>query len=116
MTGKANLEVRPTFVNKGEIAKRLVEQYGSDPDDAPDFVLCLGDDATDEGKLSETPFWGPTDSSGDRFRARSPPSLPQDHVFSVTVGASSKMTLANWHLLEPKDVIETVGHLNQAGA
>lgn len=47
MTGKANLEVRPRFVNKGEIAKRLVEEYGSQP---PEFVLCLGDDFTDEGK------------------------------------------------------------------
>ena len=47
MTGKANLEVRPRFVNKGEIAKRLVEEYGEEP---PEFVLCLGDDFTDEGK------------------------------------------------------------------
>lgn len=47
MTGKANLEVRPRFVNKGEIAKRLVLEYGDAP---PEFVLCLGDDFTDEGK------------------------------------------------------------------
>jgi trehalose-phosphatase len=46
MTGKANLEVRPRFVNKGEIAKRLVLEYGEQP---PEFVLCLGDDFTDEG-------------------------------------------------------------------
>jgi trehalose 6-phosphate synthase/phosphatase len=49
MTGKANLEVRPRFVNKGEIAKRLVLDYGSD---APEFVLCLGDDFTDEGSYA----------------------------------------------------------------
>ncbi len=52
MTGKANLEVRPKFVNKGEIAKRLVQAYGDKPNDRPDFVLCLGDDFTDEGVLS----------------------------------------------------------------
>ena len=47
MTGKANLEVRPTFVNKGEIAKKLVSEY---PEDGkPEFILCLGDDTTDEG-------------------------------------------------------------------
>jgi trehalose-phosphatase len=46
MAGKANLEVRPTFVNKGEITKKLVEKYG---DEAPDFILCVGDDSTDEG-------------------------------------------------------------------
>lgn len=52
MTGKANLEVRPRFVNKGEIAKRLIREYGEGHDQAPDFVLCLGDDATDEGMQS----------------------------------------------------------------
>jgi trehalose 6-phosphate synthase/phosphatase len=50
MVGKANLEVRPRFVNKGEIAKRLVIEY-----DSPDFVLCLGDDFTDEGTIPLLP-------------------------------------------------------------
>ena len=51
MTGKANLEVRPRCVNKGEIAKRLVQDYGEGDLKAPDFVLCLGDDFTDEGEV-----------------------------------------------------------------
>jgi trehalose 6-phosphate synthase/phosphatase len=55
MTGKANLEVRPRFVNKGEIAKKLVKAYGSGPGDAPEFVLCLGDDSTDEGLFFPSP-------------------------------------------------------------
>ena len=49
MSGKANLEVRPSFVNKGEIAKRLVLR---DQESPPDFVMCLGDDFTDEGGAS----------------------------------------------------------------
>ncbi len=49
MKGKANLEVRPRFVNKGEIVKRLVADYGEGPEEIPEFVLCLGDDFTDEG-------------------------------------------------------------------
>lgn len=49
MAGKANLEVRPTFVNKGFIATRLVNEYGPEPGKAPEFILCLGDDFTDEG-------------------------------------------------------------------
>ncbi|KAJ6258920.1 Trehalose-phosphatase [Drechslerella dactyloides] len=93
MTGKANLEVRPTFVNKGEIAKKLVAEYNDDA--KPDFVLCLGDDTTDE----------------DMFRALRRSPLPAEHVFAVTIGASTKMTLANWHLPEPADVIDTVGLL-----
>lgn len=52
MAGKANLEVRPTFVNKGFIAARLVKEYGPLPESAPEFILCLGDDFTDEGKFS----------------------------------------------------------------
>ncbi|KAJ6111627.1 Trehalose-phosphatase [Penicillium sp. IBT 18751x] len=92
MAGKANLEVRPTFVNKGFIATRLVNEYGTGPGKAPEFVLCLGDDFTDE----------------DMFRALKKSDLPQDHVYSVTVGASSKQTDASWHLLEPADVINTV--------
>lgn len=54
MTGKANLEVRPRFVNKGEIAKRLILAYGDGPGDPPEFVLCLGDDFTDEGTFTYT--------------------------------------------------------------
>lgn len=61
MDGKANIEVRPRFVNKGEIVKRLVWHQHGQPQDMlkgiseklpkdqmPDFVLCLGDDFTDE--------------------------------------------------------------------
>jgi trehalose 6-phosphate synthase/phosphatase len=96
MQGKANLEVRPTFINKGEIAKRLVEDYGSEVGEPPEFTLCLGDDFTDE----------------DMFRALNGSNLNKDHVFTVTVGASNKMTLAHWHLLEPKDVISSVALLN----
>ncbi|KAI9806377.1 MAG: hypothetical protein M1825_006492 [Sarcosagium campestre] len=99
MTGKANLEVRPKFVNKGEIAKRLVGLYGTKVGAAPELVLCLGDDMTDEYM----------------FRALEETNLPRQHVFSVTVGASSKITAANWHLLETKDVISTISLLNSEG-
>lgn len=95
MTGKANLEVRPTFINKGEIAKRLVASYDSESGQPPEFILCLGDDFTDE----------------DMFRALNGTGLPEEHIFTVTVGASSKMTLAHWHLLEPADVISSIGLL-----
>ena len=51
MSGKANLEVRPTFVNKGYIATRLVTE-ASENGQRPGLVLCLGDDQTDEGMSS----------------------------------------------------------------
>ena len=103
MPGKANLEVRPTFINKGEIAKRLVATYHSPSsedagDGAVEFALCMGDDFTDE----------------DMFRSLNSVSgslLDPDHIFTVTVGASTKVTLARWHLLEPEDVIEALALL-----
>ncbi|KAI1640745.1 glycosyltransferase family 20-domain-containing protein [Biscogniauxia mediterranea] len=120
MTGKANLEVRPTFINKGEIAKRLVNDYNKDivhvaGSDAPEivnddshngkleFVLCMGDDFTDE----------------DMFRALNGLSGKQvdaDHVYTVTVGASTKVTLAKWHVLAPEDVIESIALLANVGS
>ncbi|KAI7168630.1 glycosyltransferase family 20 protein [Hortaea werneckii] len=96
MPGKANIEVRPRFVNKGEIARALVKDYGEGASKAPDFVYCLGDDFTDE----------------DMFRSLNASSLQPEHVFAVTVGASSKQTLAKWHLLEPADVISSLALLN----
>lgn len=114
MNGKANLEVRPSFVNKGEIAKRLVSAYGAGKGDPPDFVLCLGDDQTDEGKLFNTLGKNAEANSQliDMFRTLRATKLPKENVFSVTVGASSKQTLASWHLLEPADVIAAIALLN----
>ncbi|KAF9289759.1 threalose-6-phosphate phosphatase [Mortierella alpina] len=43
LVGKKNLEVRPMIVNKGEIVKRLLSQHPE-----VEFVLCAGDDKTDE--------------------------------------------------------------------
>ena len=91
MTGKMNLEVRPTFINKGEIVKKLIAAYttqlagGEGPvGEVPEFLICLGDDFTDE----------------DMFRALNGSGLPEETIFAVTVGASTRMTLAKWHLPE----------------
>jgi trehalose 6-phosphate synthase/phosphatase len=48
----------------------------------------------------------------DMFRALLKTDLPKDQVFTVTVGASSKRTLASWHLLAPADVIASIAALN----
>ena len=113
MKGKANLEVRPRFVNKGEIVKRLIGEGGGDVDapspltslppgadnsPADAFYFCLGDDHTDE----------------DMFKALNESSLPKECVFTCTVGPSSKQTAASYHLLEPSDVISTIAMLNGA--
>lgn len=46
------------------------------------------------------------------FRSLRASRLPKEHVFAVTVGASSKQTIASWHLLEPQDVISAIALLN----
>lgn len=48
----------------------------------------------------------------DMFRSIRKSQLDPDMAFPVSVGASSKQTLANWHLLEPADVIQVLGMLN----
>jgi trehalose 6-phosphate synthase/phosphatase len=50
--------------------------------------------------------------SEDMFRALNSSKLPREHIFAVTVGPSSKQTLAQWHLLEPTDVIYAMEMLN----
>jgi trehalose 6-phosphate synthase/phosphatase len=50
------------------------------------------------------------------FRALENCNLAPEQVFSVTVGASSKRTLAGWHLLEVSDVIATIAFLNSETA
>ena len=120
MTGKANLEVRPTFINKGEIAKRLLTRYNSASSEPParadasktdagkvEFVLCMGDDFTDEDMFrSLKSLSAATDATA---------IIDNKQCFTVTVGASTKVTLAQWHLLDPEDVVECVALLAGVG-
>lgn len=48
MEGKANLEVRPRSVSKGEIVKRIISEQVDGQ--GVRMVVCAGDDRTDEGK------------------------------------------------------------------
>lgn len=126
MPGKANIEVRPTFINKGEISKRLVNSYNSDMSHVPgsasmpanpdkdskvEFVLCLGDDFTDEDMFRAlNGLSAPPTDKGEEAKVK------PEHVYTVTVGASTKVTLARWHLLEPEDVVDCVALLAGVGS
>ena len=57
--GKCIVEVRLKFINKGQIASKLAREY------EPKFVLCAGDDVTDEGNppSTRTPFLSPAKQS-----------------------------------------------------
>ncbi|VEU21022.1 DEKNAAC102025 [Brettanomyces naardenensis] len=113
MPGKANVEVRPRFVNKGEIARRLI--LCSDPvrmtsrgqEDCPEFVLCLGDDTTDEDMfrtLNDVESCWLKDGV-----ARN--STGNYGLFPVTVGPANKETVAKAYLSDPQQVLDTMGLL-----
>ncbi|GEQ69580.1 hypothetical protein JCM33374_g3252 [Metschnikowia sp. JCM 33374] len=123
MPGKANIEVRPRFVNKGEIVKRLVlcphgakqepkviklDPDATPADELPDFMLCLGDDVTDEdmfGSLKEIESqWHLKDLPKNDYGAYG--------VYPVLVGPAAKQTFATAHLNNPSQVIDTLGLLS----
>ncbi|KAI9485265.1 MAG: glycosyltransferase family 20-domain-containing protein [Benjaminiella poitrasii] len=94
LVGKKNLEVRPKMVNKGEIVKRLLASNNND-ETTPyyDFVMCCGDDRTDE----------------DMFKAlKKVDVLHSFQKFSVLVSAEDQKTEALWRLNTVQDVIESM--------
>ncbi|KAI8394082.1 trehalose-phosphatase-domain-containing protein [Radiomyces spectabilis] len=88
LVGKMNLEVRSHLVNKGEVVKRIKT-------DTPevDFIMCAGDDQTDE----------------DMFRAL----LDDKKAFTVSIGPSSKPTLAGWCVESSEQVVDLLGQLSE---
>lgn len=115
--GKCVLEARLRFVDKGQIAQRLVDEIRAASGNPPDFVLCFGDDVTDEGRLdaNSTDFWF-ADSPLDMFRALRNSGLPKNTVYSVTIGESQKLTDAEWILADPTEVLATIIMLNESDA
>ncbi|KAL5641217.1 hypothetical protein ACGC1H_001635 [Rhizoctonia solani] len=119
LVGKKNLEVRPIAINKGEIVKRLMY---ANPD--AEFVFCAGDDKTDEDMFRAL---GSLFPSGVTTATMEPPlsaaltagveqsslkpvelAMPPNGIFSTTVGASSKKTLARWHVTSPYAIVESM--------
>eukprot|EP00761_Pharyngomonas_kirbyi_P012914 gb/GECH01012941.1/.p1 GENE.gb/GECH01012941.1/~~gb/GECH01012941.1/.p1 ORF type:complete len:779 (+),score=154.92 gb/GECH01012941.1/:1-2337(+) len=64
LSGKKAIELRPRGIDKGTVVKRLVSQISD-----PDFVMCIGDDKTDE----------------DMFNALAEYNIDDDKLFTVRV-------------------------------
>ncbi|KAJ2431039.1 hypothetical protein GGF41_000728, partial [Coemansia sp. RSA 2531] len=106
LVGKKCLEVRPISVNKGEIVKRLV---GANPEQW-DFVLCAGDDKTDEDmfralRAMRLSIAG-NDSEASARDAASRDAPP--HYFTIMVGPADKKSAAAWHLVSSEKVVEAL--------
>jgi len=69
IVGKKNLEVRPAHTHKGEIVKRLTYQHAD-----VDFLICVGDDKTDEDMFRAVFAIESTDQNGT-LTVTPPPSL-----------------------------------------
>ncbi|KAJ9707219.1 hypothetical protein PVL29_002283 [Vitis rotundifolia] len=90
-SGQHIVEVKPQGVNKGLVAERLLvtmRQKGM----LPDFVLCIGDDRSDEDMFEVI------------MRAKGLPSLsPVAEVFACTVGR--KPSKAKYYLEDTTDIL-----------
>ncbi|KAK5072772.1 threalose-6-phosphate phosphatase [Lithohypha guttulata] len=95
MLGKANVEVRPRFLNKGVMAARLVQETFANGTSG--FVLCAGDDTTDE----------------DMFRALLSSKLKMDNVFTCLIARDGKPSLGYYRVKEPADLVEAVAILSE---
>ncbi|AQZ13608.1 TPS2 (YDR074W) [Zygosaccharomyces parabailii] len=121
MAGKANVEVRPKFVNKGEIVKRLVwHHHGRRQDmlvanrehlakeEMPDFIFCLGDDFTDEDMFAQL---NKIEAVWKKEFAGQSNQWNGFGFYPCTVGSASKKTVAKAHLTDPQQVLDTLGLL-----
>ncbi|KAL6846111.1 hypothetical protein ACP4OV_023559 [Aristida adscensionis] len=92
--GMNHVEVKPQGVSKGLVAKRLLsimQQRGV----LPDFILCIGDDRSDEDMFEVI------------TTAVNGPSLnPEAEVFACTVGR--KPSKAKYYLDDPADIVRLI--------
>ncbi|OIV94141.1 hypothetical protein TanjilG_31566 [Lupinus angustifolius] len=93
-SGQNVVEVKPQGVSKGLVAKRLLSTM-QEKGMTPDFVLCVGDDRSDE----------------DMFEAitscmASPSAAPRAEVFACTVGR--KPSKAKYYLDDTAEIVRLV--------
>jgi trehalose 6-phosphate synthase/phosphatase len=92
VSGHQYVEVKPKGLSKGATVKKLLD------DIKPDFVLCLGDDKSDE----------------EMFRTFSETSQDNMAVFACTVG--QKPSQANYYVNDNKAVVALLSQLTEASA
>ncbi|OIV93734.1 hypothetical protein TanjilG_16585 [Lupinus angustifolius] len=90
--GQHIVEVKPQGINKGLVAEKILSTMVNGGN-SPDFVMCIGDDRSDEDMFESI------------LRTVSCPSLPAaPEIFACTVG--SKPSKAKYYLDDTTDVIK----------
>ncbi|KAI8353296.1 glycosyltransferase family 20-domain-containing protein [Choanephora cucurbitarum] len=111
LVGKKNLEVRPMMVNKGEVVKRIL---ALSPE--PDFIVCAGDDKTDEDMfrtLSAT-YFAKYQNEINEGKSSANWENTKSQLYSITVGPVMKKSMANWQVEAPANIIELLGKMVEA--
>ncbi|XP_061371838.1 alpha,alpha-trehalose-phosphate synthase [UDP-forming] 6-like isoform X1 [Gastrolobium bilobum] len=92
-SGQNNVEVKPQGVSKGLVAKRLLSAM-QEKEMSPDFVLCIGDDRSDEDMFEVI-----TSSMAG-------PIAPRAEVFACTVGR--KPSKAKYYLDDTAEIVRLI--------
>ncbi|RCV11584.1 hypothetical protein SETIT_2G197800v2 [Setaria italica] len=94
--GLNHVEVKPQGVSKGLVAKRILSTM-QERGDLPDFILCVGDDRSDEDMFEVI----------TAAAARGPSPLhPEAEVFACTVGR--KPSKAKYYLDDSADIVRLI--------
>ncbi|XP_048427911.1 probable alpha,alpha-trehalose-phosphate synthase [UDP-forming] 9 [Pyrus x bretschneideri] len=100
--GQHIVEVKPQGVSKGLVTEKILSRMVNDGK-APDFVMCIGDDRSDEDMFESI------------LRTVSCPSLPSPpEIFACTVGR--KPSKAKYYLDDASDVVKLLQGLATASS
>ncbi|KAL9635432.1 MAG: hypothetical protein Q9164_003459 [Protoblastenia rupestris] len=113
--GKCIVEVRPDMINKGCIVNELLDKFKRTEGHFPEFVLCVGDDDTDEGKIMVSEVVFRVLTYGDMFAAAADSDLPLEYNFCTKIGTEGK-TRAIFNLLSPEDLFGFIRKFNSHDA
>ncbi|KAK1554580.1 hypothetical protein Q3G72_014251 [Acer saccharum] len=100
--GQGIVEVKPQGVSKGLVAEKVLSRMVNDKM-APDFVMCVGDDRSDEDMF---------ESISSTVSGPSLPAAPE--IFACTVGR--KPSKAKYYLDDVADVVKLLQGLSTASS
>eukprot|EP00271_Cylindrocystis_brebissonii_P004264 TRINITY_DN15906_c0_g1_i1.p1 TRINITY_DN15906_c0_g1~~TRINITY_DN15906_c0_g1_i1.p1 ORF type:complete len:934 (+),score=196.90 TRINITY_DN15906_c0_g1_i1:284-3085(+) len=95
------VEVKPQGVSKGVVVEHILGTLARTPGRAPDMVLCIGDDRSDEDMFSRI-----------EATMAAPPQSPIAEIFACTVG--QKPSKAKYYLDDTFEVIKVLHGLANA--